>query len=150
MATETNLTKVNVFPSEQSYETNKSSLGTGELSLVKMANSFFSGVKDYSFGQSGSSGGYIKHANGLMVQWGKQRFEGNNTTCSITFEQPFSSAVYSVVATPQRTKGSGGGGTYTFHIMNADVTTTGFSVYSQIENGPGSQYLNWIALGDWE
>lgn len=148
MATETNLTKVNVFPSEQSYETNKSGLGTGELSLVKMANSFFSGVEAYSFGQSGSSGGYIKYANGLMLQWGKQ-LVANDGSRTITFNQPFSSTVYIVLADIQRETGSGAGGSYTHHSLNSGVTTTEFSIKVNIEDGGSNLYVNWMALGDW-
>lgn len=38
MATETNLSKVNVFPSEATYNANKASIGTDEISLVKVDN----------------------------------------------------------------------------------------------------------------
>ena len=147
MATETNLTKVNVFPSEQSYETNKSSLGTGELSLVKMANSFFSGVEDYSFGQSGSSGGYIKYANGLMLQWGSQEV-GNDRTNTINFNQPYSSEVYIVIANHQRITNSIGG-TYTYTCLSDQPTTTGFSIKANVENGGSQIRIYWISLGDW-
>lgn len=148
MATETNLTKVNVFPSEQSYETNKSSLGTGELSLVKMANSFFSGVEDYSFGQSGSSGGYIKYANGLMLQWGSQEFN-NDATDTINFNQPYSSEVYIVIANHQRITNGSIGGSYTYTCLNGQPTTTGFSIKANVENGGSKIRIYWISLGDW-
>ena len=35
MATETGLTKVNVFSSKASYEANKASIGSDEISLIK-------------------------------------------------------------------------------------------------------------------
>lgn len=38
MASETNLSKVNVFPSEATYNANKASIGTDEISLVKVDN----------------------------------------------------------------------------------------------------------------
>lgn len=148
MATETNLTKVNVFPSEASYETNKSGLGSGELSIVKMENSFFSGMEDYSIGSNNTPNGYIKYANGLMVQWGKQLVQ-NDGNRSITFNQPFSSTVYNIIADIQRETGSGAGASYTYHSINSDVTTTGFSVKAKIEDGGSNIYINWIALGDW-
>ncbi len=64
MATETNLTRVNVFPSETSYNSNKSSLANTELSLVKIGSDFGGDITDYRIRENN---GYVKLENGIMI-----------------------------------------------------------------------------------
>ncbi len=94
--------------------------------------------------------GYIKFSNGLIIQWGKKLFNENNdhvVNPTVNFVQPFSSTVYAVVANGQRSTSGSIGGTYTYHMLSAQPTRTGFSIKSAIEKGSGSQYIHWIAIG---
>ena len=102
-------------------------------------------IDNQTIGTDGN--GYIKFSNGLIMQWGKKLFNTNTVNGFINFYQPFSSAVYAVVANGQRSTSGSIGGTYTYHMLSAQPTTTGFSIKSAIESGSGSQYIHWIAIG---
>lgn len=97
--------------------------------------------------QSVAANGYIKFSNGLILQWGKKSFSTNIVNSTINFAQPFSSAVYAIVANGQRSTSGDIGGTYTYHMLSAAPTKTGFSIKSAIEHGSGSQVIHWIAIG---
>lgn len=62
--TQSNLGKVHVFPSETLYNNNKTNVATNDLAFV-VDNS--SGIVAQSLGTNG----YVKFANGLIIQWGK-------------------------------------------------------------------------------
>lgn len=111
MATETNLTKVNVFPDEVSYEQNKSSLGSGELSLIPIPAGLTVS------GESKIEDGYIIFDNGLFIQWGSGTELNANTV--INFPYPFPNEVYSVVANNLY----GGNASY---VSPTAITKTGF------------------------
>ena len=128
----------------------RSSVNSSISSLTTKVNNATSdvlkAVKDQTKIQAN---GYITFSNGLTVQWGKKLFsEGSDhvVNSTVNFNQPFSE-VYAVVANGQRSTSGTIGGTYTYHMLSAPPTRSGFSIKSAIEKGSGSQYIHWIALG---
>ena len=141
MATETNLTKVNIFPSEESYNTNKNSLGAGELALIP--------VNNYGVVEVGN--GYMVFGNGLILQWGhveKQQSDWSNSTdLTITFGKPFSNTNYIFVSTAtDMNNNTDHPHAYVGYMYNSSTpvkSTTGVQVRVG-ENGHGR---DWIAIG---
>ena len=62
--TNKSITNVNIFPTKELYDNNKSSLTDTDLSLVQF--DVEGGVIALSLTQNG----YIKYDNGLIIQWG--------------------------------------------------------------------------------
>ena len=133
MATETNLTKVNIFPSASSYNTNKNGLGAGELALIPFLNP--NGISD----QSDVDTGYIILNNGLKIQWGYSDTNYSKTTVSLHI--PFNSDAYCVYCTTYFNSEDGGGVDH-YTTINGK-TETNFVVSSS------STYtgVHWLAIG---
>lgn len=90
-----------------------------------------------------SANGYIKLPSwlgGFIIQWGSQSIAGSPTTASITFPTPFSSAVYTLVTTPNGTTGGAGEA----NICTSSVTLSSFSIQNSNAN---SAVFYWIAIG---
>lgn len=133
MATETNLTKVNVFPDEVSYEQNKSSLGSGELSLIPLPDSSVPSETDLEKG-------YITFDNGLILQWGKYVGETSLSTSVVSFLLPFPNECISVqVNYPV----AYGGRVDLVYATAWDITNTNFKLQTYTA---GSEH-DWIAIG---
>ena len=101
--------------------------------------------------QSIQGNGYIKFANGLMMQWGRDSTVTDQVgaTFTRTFPLAFSGSPWSI----QLMRYDSGGGTYNqkhFIILNR-TTTTGFTWRIQDDDsGDGGSYVygfDWIALG---
>ncbi len=129
MATETKLGTVNVFPSADSYDTNKGSVGDSDISFVPLT-----GTNEEVVASSFSnSGGYIKYVSGLLIC----------TSCSIaeastiTFPQAFS-------AIPAVTVTSNDGYGDNQSLTAQTITTTSFYFKSHNANHAG-----YIAIGKW-
>lgn len=140
MATETTLTRVNVFPSETSYNSNKSSLASTELSLVKLESGFGSDISSKSFQEDS---GYIKFANGMMICYAQGKRQGTNG--KYTFPAAFFD-VPAVVCNPQQwyVLGDNPSGYKTPYMGVKNITKTGFEVDS---NSIPNTYM---AIGLWE
>lgn len=69
MATTSTLTTINVFDSEDSYNANKNNIGENDISLVGLINNLIP-VGGGIVAQLLEPNGYIKFANGLILQWG--------------------------------------------------------------------------------
>ena len=126
MATETALKRVNVFPSEASYNTNKGSLGSDELALIPFVPSGLSSTSDISKG-------YIVFENGLIVQWGKYTSSGGEGNKSVNFNYPFPNQCDALVTQTDTYRAA----------MTSNVTKTGFTMYTY-SDGYG---YSWIAFG---
>lgn len=132
--TQSNLGKVHVFPSETLYNNNKTSVAANDLAFV-VDNS--SGIVAQSLGTNG----YVKFANGLIIQWGKAIANKNSPTT--TFPIAFPSTVYRIVSciNPDNKVTD----TYNMHeLVPENRSLTGFTVW--IDNSI-STYLDYIAIG---
>lgn len=128
MATETGLTKVNVFSSKASYEANKASIGSDEISLIKSTGDDGS-ISSSDFSEST---GYIKYNNGVLMCWGK----GNWST--VTFPAAFS-ILPQVINVVDSTSGSDDDSdAERFYVQ--DLTLTSFKARST---------TRWFAIGKW-
>lgn len=103
MSTDSQLKVIHVFPSEESYNTNKGSVGVDDLSLVPLKLAEIASKLEAEAGtdntkmmtplrvaevivknsngiiaQSLGQNGYVKFANGLILQWGTPTIRGNN------------------------------------------------------------------------
>lgn len=87
-----------------------------------------------------ASPGYVRHANGLVVQWGKTVVTGPGT---FNFPLTYPTAGFSITATPENTTGQG-------EACNAKVVSASqYSLFaydvSTLANM--TQTLNWISVG---
>ena len=163
MATETNLTKVNVFPNEETYNTNKDNLGSGELSLVKVQgiiNGSIINSQEPDIIQGRESGGEYKaygkmwswyrvHGDGWVEQGGHfERESGNNSKeQTITLPIPMRDTYYLVLLTKE-------GESFWYrdnvHLVY-DKTTSNFKYQSTTEQGSKGYTMysptNWYVAG---
>ena len=108
------------------------------------ASSVTNGVYTTNFNNSLSGNGFQRLPGGLIIQWGQIGvLVGNNATANVNFSIAFTSAVYSITATPSSVTTPPGNKSDSWYIDSQ--STTGFRMYSRQENGQCS--YNWIAIG---
>lgn len=160
MATETALTRVNVFPSESSYNQNKSSIANTELSLIKMSGNFLDGTissvqaPQITEGRSTDTMGYGKmwtwyrvYESGWVEQGGhfEKANDNNDAKQTVVLPIPMKDIYYTILtekqfnATDQPYRSGS--------ISTENKTTTSFAYHITQEGGTsGSQRYNPI---DW-
>ncbi len=126
MATTTNLGKVHVFSTEALYNQYKSLISDNDLALLKDDSAAIVAANL-------AENGYVKFANGLIVQWGK------NQESPITFPIAFAKAVYTI--TPVLQSPNDGGNMSKNRLCATNISVSGFSIVY-----PQDTY-NWIAIG---
>lgn len=89
MAIETNLKRINIFATEQSYNANKGSESNGELNLLKLDSEIMKlGVEGASpVPDANGTDGYVRYTNGLQICFSQGKAKGDNGL--YTFPQPF-------------------------------------------------------------
>ena len=94
----------------------------------------------------GSSTGYVKLSNGLIIQWGYVTTSTAGFIKQVTFETPMTNANYNVfysrsdgVATTPT------GVEYESQTMTYNCTTTGFTIRCDSTNS--SKVINWFVIG---
>jgi hypothetical protein len=126
--------------------------GTWGIDISGNAATVTNGVYTTNFtgaNQSLGTNGYQKLPGGLIMQWGNVNVSptlGGTTT--VSFGVAFSSAVYSIVATPINITASLPGDKRDSWTVYS-VTTSQFVLRSDVENMPDSPGLNyyWFAIG---
>lgn len=122
--------------------------GTWGISITGNAATVTNGVYSTNFtgsNQSLGSNGYQKLPGGLILQWGSVTVNpAFNGTQAVTFPTAFSSAVYSVTATPISVTLQAGDKRDSFSVQS--VSTTGFTLNSAFENITSLTYY-WFAVG---
>lgn len=99
--------------------------------------------RDRSLAQSGYS--YL--APGFLMQWGRGAISGGGSTAAIVFPVAFSSAAWSVNATPYATTVTGSS-PREFGVSNGTITDLGFTAVSFNGTVPaGGVPFGWIAIG---
>ena len=92
-----------------------------------------------------ATGGYIKFANRVLIQWGYATYSGSITTQTVTFKTAFANTTYTFLRTGggQNTSASGAYG-YSGEKNVARTTTT-----ATIQLGQNGTNYSWIAIGTW-
>lgn len=122
MATTSTLNTINVFDSEDSYNTNKGSIGENEISLVAMGKN--SGYVT-EMHQDGSSW-YKKYSNGWVEQGGTFKSLYNQ---AVTLNVPMKDSNYTILTSKTN---------FASAVVIVDTaTTTSFKVYGRGQGGSG-------------
>lgn len=122
MATTSTLNTINVFDSEDSYNTNKGSIGENEISLVAMGKN--SGYVT-EMHQDGSSW-YKKYSNGWVEQGGTFTSLYNQ---AVTLNVPMKDSNYTILTSKTN---------FASAVVIVDTaTTTSFKVYGRGQGGSG-------------
>lgn len=163
MATETALTRVNVFPSESSYNQNKSSVANTELSLIKVSSNFLEGSvssvqePQVTDGRSTDNRGYGKmwtwyrvYDSGWVEQGGHfERASGNgDDTQTVTLPIPMKDVHYSILISKEFA--SVGGGSENDVLNVGEKTTSNFKYWAAWrDNSSNSNYMpcTWYVCG---
>lgn len=88
--------------------------------------------------------GYVKFANGLILQWGYNRANLLEGYIVITFPTAYSGSVFSVVGVPTATLGAADLAAYSI----TSVSQTNFTVVGDaLTNGVKTSYIRWISVG---
>lgn len=131
MATTSTLNTINVFDSEDSYNTNKGSIGENEISLVAMGKN--SGYVT-EMHQDGSSW-YKKYSNGWVEQGGTFTSLYNQ---AVTLNVPMKDSNYTILTSKTN---------FASAVVIVDTaTTTSFKVYGR---GQGGSAFNEKVSGYW-
>ena len=140
--TDRTLANVHMFPTAALFTANTSSIANTDVAFVKADGSSGSydmgNIIDQSLGQNG----YIKYANGLMIQWGKStNTVGIDSHITIQFPTQFSSTVFTVLATDLRSgvKTESGG-----ENLVRSWTTESFYFYHGEDHEAN---VLWVAIG---
>lgn len=139
MATETGLTKVNVFSSKASYEANKASIGRNEISLIKGETSTEVVETIHKDNQV-----CIKYGDGTMTIQGYNP-TGWGTENKTTFIQPFSKINFPPLVGAYRKDSSANfGGAFALSYSKTNLVV---HVTHDIQNGGRYTFL---AVGKWK
>jgi hypothetical protein len=102
------------------------------------------GVYTTDFAKNTNSKGYQSFPGGFTIQWGNSSsLIGKNASEAQTFAKPFTSAVFSVVATPSSDNPPPGDKQDHWSCLN--VSLSGFTMRSYMEGK--TQTYRWIAIG---
>lgn len=85
--------------------------------------------------------GYVKFADGTIIQWGNNAIDTSTAYTTYTFPIAFSSNIYSIVITPYKSGGSG----YKHTSLVTAYTKSNFTTY-EYDRGYVS-HMFWIAIG---
>ena len=163
MATETSLTRIHVFPSESSYNTNKSQVTSTELSLVKMSGNFLEGNisqignltvtegRDSSYDGFGKMWTWYRvYESGWVIQGGHfEREPGTgNSPHIVTLPVPFrEDYMYTVLATKSYNSSEGNCPSYDDTECIGGKTQTNFSYRCGSTSDATTMPIDWIAFG---
>ena len=111
---------------------------------ARVSDSVTNGVYTTDFAKNTNSKGYQSFPGGFTIQWGNSSsLIGENAFEAQTFAKPFTSAVFSVVATPSGDNPPPGDKKDHWSCLN--VSLSGFTMRSYMEGR--SQTYRWIAIG---
>ena len=130
------LNAINVFSSTSVFNSNKSSVGANDLNFIKQTTEELATEGGGIIAQSLGTNGYVKFANGLILQW---CVGGSGSSGKQTATWPLAmNTLYRYVEGDYR-GGTGTSGAY--HYVTAYNTTT---IEADYDSG---QYKYFIAIG---
>ena len=140
MATTTDLGNVNIFSSLASFNSNKANLKSNDLNFIKQTAAEMATVGGGIVDELLEENGYVKFANGLILQWGSSDKIYQDTT--VTFPIAFG-VLYSVVAVPKSSWFLSGSNS-NFGVKSQNNKSFVANMY---DNDNGYAGFNWCAFG---
>ena len=128
------LNAVNLFSSTSVFNANKGSVGATDLNFIKQTTAELATEGGGIIAQSLGTNGYVKFANGLILQWGKSSSSGSATT-TVTLPISMASAIYAVAIS--QAAASDTWSTWSSIVSNTQIKLTN-------NYGPGSW---WLVIG---
>ena len=145
------LNAINVFSSTSVFNSNKSSVGANDLNFIKQTTAELATEGGGIIAQSLGTNGYVKFANGLILQWGFATNSFNNSASIATVSYPIAFNVEPIVVTQKGDKNAtsisdiGTNGWYNRQELVINVTTSGFK--TAFYNRTGYSGCQWHAFG---
>ena len=136
------LNAINVFSSTSVFNSNKGSVGANDLNFIKQTTAELATEGGGIIAQSLGTNGYVKFANGLILQWGLISTSGSLTLQTITYFLSFGNTNYSVFLTPIWTANPGHADYTCASEHNSYHTVSGTKCYNYQE-----QKIRWLAIG---
>ena len=127
------LNAINVFSSTSVFNSNKSSVGANDLNFIKQTTAELATEGGGIIAQSLGANGYVKFANGLILQWGYL------TSSSITFPVTFTTRYVYVIGDYRNGATTSGQYHYVSAFTNSQL---------QASNLDGSQTKYFVVLGE--
>ena len=125
------LNAVNLFSSTSVFNANKGSVGATDLNFIKQTTAELATEGGGIIAQSLGTNGYVKFANGLILQWGKSSSSGSATT-TVTLPISMASAIYAVAISQAAARDTWS--TWSSIVSNTQIKLTN-------NYGPGSWWL---------
>lgn len=133
------LNAINVFSSTSVFNSNKGSVGANDLNFIKQTTAELATEGGGIIAQSLGTNGYVKFANGLILQWGCKASAGTNT--SVAFPISFVSACYMVLGNMSKPADHG----YEMNIYPKH--TWSISSFTMYTRNTDSSEFTWVAVG---
>lgn len=140
------LNAINVFSSTSVFDSNKGSVGANDLNFIKQTTAELATEGGGIIAQSLGTNGYVKFANGLILQWG---FVSGNSSSTQTFEFPIACnkvfgffGIHKQATSTEQTSFRTEAATY------SDITTTYAQVRIHTYSG-GGKYVFLICMQQW-
>jgi len=93
-----------------------------------------------------SANGYYKMPNGLILNWGSANVANSAAGTTVSFNQAYTTAVYSIITQIQHNTSTGDGGTArTSYVVPGTVSTSSFKIKLVSTSTPEPIY--WFAIG---
>ena len=127
------LNAVNLFSSTSVFNANKGSVGATDLNFIKQTTAELATEGGGIIAQSLGTNGYVKFANGLILQWGFQ-------TTNRTFPISFNTQCLFVTCLYQSNGSESGAAWFASYVLSK--TTTNYSC-----GGTNKYVHNYIAIG---
>lgn len=134
------LNAINVFSSTSVFNSNKSSVGANDLNFIKQTTAELATEGGGIIAQSLGTNGYVKFANGLILQWGKGNTttDRNNTvTLPVTYETTYACMVAQYLPTAQEK--------YTSQVLTTSTNSTLYLHWGRTYNS--GNYVKWMTIG---
>lgn len=126
------LNAINVFSSTSVFNSNKSSVGANDLNFIKQTTAELATEGGGIIAQSLGTNGYVKFANGLILQWGYG--DGLTTESTVYFPVAFTAKPFAIIDVEFFISSAG-------RNMIIESTTTHFTTHCDLRLCGTNQYL---------
>ena len=132
------LNAINVFSSTSVFNSNKGSVGANDLNFIKQTTAELATEGGGIIAQSLGTNGYVKFANGLILQWGvwNCNYHGENVHTTCTLPISFTSNFYAGAATLTELAYNGVATPNITSVTKNSFVLTGDYSNSQLTNAP--------------
>ena len=131
------LNAINVFSSTSVFNSNKSSVGANDLNFIKQTTAELATEGGGIIAQSLGTNGYVKFANGLILQWGK----GTSSAEKVTITFPIN---FSTVFIPVGNMATNRDGGFEHNVYPYSWSATSMVMYCR---NTSSQHFSYVVFG---